>query len=307
MKAEHILQSAEWEKVEKAEGKKTFFVEAPGFWARGTIEKTPVMPYLFMKYGPECKDEKSFLSGMRKVEKLAKKEGAGFVRVEPRNLEVKKALRSCGYVKTRNIEPEWTLVLPLESEEQVLGAIEGRKVRYWRNYQKKGMKIWSSKEVSDTKILYELLTKLADKDKFRAYSLEHLENEVRQGFATLYFISLEEQKKVIAAAMVYDDEKTRYYVHAAKDESQAKLMAGTILLIQMIIDAYREGKKRFDFWGMTKSEDRNHPWYGFTQYKKSFGGVETEFSGTWDLVLKPVRYQIYRALRAANLKLRKKK
>ena len=199
MKNKHILQSAEWEKVEKAEGRETFCITTPGFSARGTVEKTPVCSYLFMKYGPECEDSKSFFAGMREVSKFAKEKGCGFVRVEPRNLEVKKELKRRGYVRTRDIEPEWTLILPLRSEEQIFSAIEGRKLRYWRNYQKKGMRIWSSKEVSDTKILYDLLVKLANKDKFNAYSLKHLENEVRQGFATLYFV--ESEKEVIAAAM----------------------------------------------------------------------------------------------------------
>ena len=40
----------------------------------------------------------------------------------------------------------------------------------------------------------------------------------------------------------------------------------------MIIDAKHNGRKKFDFWGVTTSEDPNHPWYGFTKFKKSFGG-----------------------------------
>jgi lipid II:glycine glycyltransferase (peptidoglycan interpeptide bridge formation enzyme) len=82
-------------------------------------------------------------------------------------------------------------------------------------------------------------------------------------------------------------------------------MAGTIILIQMILDAKIKGLKYYDFWGITTSEDKNHPWYGFTQYKKSFGGFERDYSGTYDLPLNKAKYSLYKKLRVINRKLRK--
>ena len=109
----------------------------------------------------------------------------------------------------------------------------------------------------------------------------------------------------IAAALIYDSADTRFYMHAATDFEHRNLMAGTIILIQMILDAKAQGKKYYDFWGITTSEDKNHPWYGFTQYKKSFGGFERDYTGTYDLPLNKTKYSLYKKLRTVNRTLRK--
>ena len=97
----------------------------------------------------------------------------------------------------------------------------------------------------------------------------------------------------------------RYYAHAATDEEHRKLMAGTIILIQMIVDAKESGMETYDFWGITTSEDPKHPWYGFTQYKKSFGGEQVDYAGTWDLPVKKARYSLYKIVRKINRAKRK--
>ena len=111
--------------------------------------------------------------------------------------------------------------------------------------------------------------------------------------------------QVIAAALVYDYDGVRYYAHAAADYEHRKLRAGTVLLVQMILDAARAGQQTFDFWGITTSTDPEHPWAGFTQYKKSFGGRQVDYAGTWDLPLNKHKYQLYKTLRQVNLRVRK--
>ena len=108
-----------------------------------------------------------------------------------------------------------------------------------------------------------------------------------------------------AAALVYDYDGVRYYAHAAADYEHRKLRAGTVLLVQMILDAARAGQQTFDFWGITTSTDPEHPWAGFTQYKKSFGGRQVDYAGTWDLPLNKRKYQLYKTLRQVNLRVRK--
>ena len=39
----------------------------------------------------------------------------------------------------------------------------------------------------------------------------------------------------------------------------------------------------------------NHPWAGFTKFKRSFGGHDVTFAGAWDLPLQHSRYWLYRA------------
>ena len=71
------------------------------------------------------------------------------------------------------------------------------------------------------------------------------------------------------------------------------------------LDAKKNGQKYYDFWGITTSKDKNHPWYGFTQYKKSFGGRQVDYAGTYDLPINRKKYALYSLLRPIN-KLKRK-
>ena len=89
------------------------------------------------------------------------------------------------------------------------------------------------------------------------------------------------------------------------DYEHRKYNAGIILLIKMILDAKANGRKFFDFWGVTTSEDPKHPWYGFSKFKMSFGGKLLTFTGTYDLPINKNKYRLYSLLRPIN-KLKRK-
>lgn len=295
----HFLQSETWQKYEELEGKKTFSLQNDDFSIMATLGKTPMGNYLYAPYGPALKDKKSFKKAMEAFKDLAKENQAIFIRVEPTLIFSEAEMRKAGFEKSKDLDPQHTWILDITvPEEQILENIESRKTRYWRNYAKKGITIRTSKRPEEISILSKLLANLGEKDNFTPQNEEHLKNQLKSGFATLYIAELE--GKPIAASLIYDFEDTRYYAHAAADFEYRKLAAGTVLLIQMILDAKSEGKKCFDFWGITTSEDHNHPWYGFTQYKKSFGGEEVDYTGTYDLPIDKAKYKLYKMMRPIN-------
>ena len=112
--------------------------------------------------------------------------------------------------------------------------------------------------------------------------------------------------KVIAAGLVFDDKDTRYNLQGAQSEEGRKLHATGILTIQLILDAKEKGLKYFDFWGIAPEDaPANHPWAGFTNFKKTFAGYEYDHAGTYDLVINPIKYQLYLILRKINRIIRK--
>lgn len=257
-------------------------------------------------------------------------ESAVFIRIEPAfpfsasdiasaaktalkiSKSTKTATKSLKIAKTKDLDPKYTWVLDLDTqtEEELLKNMESRKVRYWRNAEKKGITLRTSKNPEDITILTNFLKNLGEKDNFTPQDENHLKNQLKAGdFATLYiadYTNPETQKTApIAAALIYDFDGVRYYAHAATDFEHRKFQAGSIILIQMILDAKNTGAKFYDFWGITKSEDKNHPWYHFTQYKKSFGGREVTYAGTYDIILNPVKYRLYNLARRGNRFLRR--
>lgn len=48
-------------------------------------------------------------------------------------------------------------------------------------------------------------------------------------------------------------------------------------------DLKKAGVKTFDFWGLGPEDDKNHPWRGFTLFKRAFDGERFDYLGAFDL------------------------
>lgn len=301
---QHFLQSSNWENYQKNTGSQTFRLEAADFSALAILKPTPLGNYLFCPYGPTLKTANSLPQALDGLRQLAREQQAFFVRIEPtldleNNPQLSKEFKRLGLKKTRDLEPAHTWIIDLTQDEaEILHQMRGSNVQYWRSHSKKGMEIHTSQNPDDITILSSLLNAVASKDKFTPQDEAHLRQQIEAGFATLYLADY--QGEHLAAALVYDDKDTRFYAHAATSDKERKLAAGTVLLVQMILDAKSRGAKIFDFWGVTTSEDPHHPWYGFSKYKRSFGGELVTYSGTWDLPLNSLRYHLYKVVRKLN-------
>ena len=315
----HILQSEAWEECLQKDGEQTHRWAGEGWSALAVQKKTPVGSYLFLPYGPAILDAEHrtqcLQDALQTLSERARSLGCLFVRCEPTFAVNAAQMRSQGLVEAKEIDPKHTWVLDLadQTEAELLAGMEKNKPRSWRNMASKGMSVRATQDPAAVTELTRLLMTVGEQDHFTPQAEDHLRHQLETGFATLYLVDLAEAadvdrgvgSQVIAAALVYDYDGVRYYAHAAADYEHRKLRAGTVLLVQMILDAARAGQQTFDFWGITTSTDPQHPWAGFTQYKKSFGGRQVDYAGTWDLPLNKRKYQLYKTLRQVNLRVRK--
>ena len=315
----HILQSEAWEECLQKDGEQTHRWAGEGWSALAVQKKTPVGSYLFLPYGPAILDAEHrtqcLQDALQTLSERARSLGCLFVRCEPTFAVNAAQMRSQGLVEAKEIDPKHTWVLDLadQTEAELLAGMEKNKHRSWRNMASKGMSVRTTQDPAAVTELTRLLMTVGEQDHFTPQAEAHLRHQLEAGFATLYLVDLAEAadvdrgvgSQVIAAALVYDYDGVRYYAHAAADYEHRKLRAGTVLLVQMILDAARAGQQTFDFWGITTSTDPQHPWAGFTQYKKSFGGRQVDYAGTWDLPLNKRKYQLYKTLRQVNLRVRK--
>lgn len=296
-------------KYQEREGHEVMRVAGEGYEAMAVVEKTPMGNYLYCPYGPTLLDDKKIemclKNALEGLSEAARGQGAFFVRIEPtldaeaQNGALKRVLEGNGLKKSHDLDPAHTWVLGLSgSEEELLKGMRKSNVQYWRSSRKKGLTVRTTQDPGEIGVLTGFLRGVGNRNHFNPQDEKHLRDQLEAGFATLYIAEF--QGKALAAALVYDDTGTRFYAHAAASEKERKLAAGTVLLVQMILDARVAGKKYFDFWGVTVSEDKNHPWYGFSQYKRSFGGELVNYAGTWDLPIEKGKYGIYRVVRWGN-------
>lgn len=300
-----ITQTKAWQKLQDDLGEKSYWEERDNYQYLAIHKTGKMSNYLYLPYGPATGNKKSFLSALDSLNKLAGNNGAFFIRIEPWDSKTKDYLPK-NAVKSQNLNPEETWILDLSvSEADLTAKLPSRLLRYYKNMSKKGIKIKSSHNPDDIKHLTKLQNELAKDKGINTYSEKYLKTELKQPFATLYYATFQENEKdeeqIIAAGLVFDDEKTRYNLQGAQNDLGRKLHATGILTIQLILDAKEKGLSTFDFWGIAPiNAPKNHPWLGFTNFKKSFAGVALEHAGTYDIVLDRRKYRIYQSMRRIN-------
>lgn len=301
-----ITQSSEWRKLQEELGEESILVEKEGYQFLAIIKPTPVGNYLYCPYGPVAKDKTSFKNALGSLNDLAKEKSAIFIRVEPYDEAFKNNLPDSAK-KSTDLNPKETWILDLTgNDEEFKLRLPSRLLRYHKSAAKKSIIIEKSTNPDDIKYLLKLQQALANEKGINTFSENYLKTELKQPFASLYLVKYE--GSIIAAGLVFDDETTRYNLQGAQSDTGRKLHATGILTIQLILDAREKKLKSFDFWGIAPDDaPDDHPWKGFTAFKKTFNGIEVKHAGTYDIVLSPFKYHLYQIIRKVNRFIRKAK
>lgn len=295
----HFLQSESWEKFQLALSKQVFRESGKNWEFMAVLERTFMGNYLYLPYGPILRNKNAFKGCWQALERLGRAKDVMFIRIEPTiDFEVTE-MAGMGFKKTGGLNPEHTWVVNLTaSREDILKQMKQNNRNVFNNYAKKGIVVNNTTSPEKINNLTSLLARVAKENGINVHSTEYFRKQMETGAAKLYWAEFE--NKPIAAALVYDSPTVRYYAHAAADYEHRKLAAGTALVAQMMMDAKRDGQKEFDFYGVTTSDNPNHPWQGFSKFKRSFGGSLRTYAGTWDFPLKKARYSLFRFFRAIN-------
>ena len=313
-----ITQSKEWQKFQDDLGETSFFEKTPDYQYLAIFKKTPTGNYLYLPYGPVTKDKKSLQSALKSLTDLAKKHNAIFIRIEPQNPETTKYLPK-NTKKSKDLSPKdtWQLNLTPDKQTLVFNFSHGTRNLY-NTYAKKGLYVESTKDLSEISHLVKLQDELFKEKNLNTFGEKYLKTELSQPFASLYLVKYQhptgkdktesepKDGQVLAASLFFDYKNKRYYMQSASDPKYKKLPTTIAILTSAIFDAKEKGIKYFDFWGIApEGAPDNHPWKGFTKFKQSFGGQPVSYAGTYDIVLNPFKYHLYKFLRKIHRLLRR--
>ena len=304
----HFLQSKPWGKFQQSLGRKVVTDSGDGWSYQAYLETGTGNRRLYCPY-PVFDNDTKLEELLVSLRSEANKLNCTFLRFE---FGVKPSL---DFLKThtfrkvtyQQLQPAHTQIIQLSpSKEDILAQMSQNSRNITRNYHKKDIVIHASHNVDDISILTTLLGRVAKRNHIATHLPTYYKKQVEALFpsktATLYYATL--NNTPIAAALIVDSDTTRYYTHAAADDTYRKLSAGTALVGQMILDAKDKGLREFDLYGIAPSNSPAHPWAGFTKFKQSFGGSSVTFQGAWDLPLKSFEYWIYRLYQSISRRLR---
>ncbi|MCD1144874.1 peptidoglycan bridge formation glycyltransferase FemA/FemB family protein [Kocuria sp. LUK] len=308
----NILQSNAWAVFQRDLGRTVLEDAGEGWHWLAVVEGGRTGRYLYCPYGPVAVTPQAFDEALAALERAGREHGCWFVRVEPVAAALpdgfetpEQSLRRRGLRPApRQVQPGHTQVIDLtQDEDAILKDMRSTNRNLHRNIAKKGVDFTVSTDPADVEVLLRFLDATAERKDFTRQQDDYLRQAARSlmplGAASLYVARLHGEP--IGAALVYDSDDTRTYAHAAADFAHRKLSAGIPLVVRAVLDAKARGLTRFDLFG-TAPEDAGpeHEWYGFTKFKKSFGGRPESYPGTWDLPLHRGRYTAYTGVRAAR-------
>ena len=296
----HFLNSRAWAEFRQALGEQARHREADQWSYLGLIQSVGGFKKLYCPYSPVVHQADGVVELMADLDAEAKKAGAMITQIEPLGAITAEDLTASGYTKVKSIQPELTWTLDLtQDHEQILAGMSATNRNIYRNYHKKGLEFARTESMDEIDTVLQLIEAVAQRNQVHLHQSSYLRRQVEVliplGALHCFVVRLEGQ--VIAGALVYDDQTTRYYAHAGTDYQHRKLNAGVVLLSEMIFEAKECGLEQFDFYGITDNDDPDHPWAGFTAFKKSFGGQERHYLGTWQKVNRPLLYRLYQFLR----------
>ncbi|EKE15986.1 MAG: methicillin resistance protein [uncultured bacterium] len=329
---EAFLQSDEWRNFQEKFGQKTFCIDEKNgksnceenmFRASIISHRLPIVgEYFYVPRGPIFDDKnknnleclENFRKSLQYLIWMARENGAGWVRIDPQNEKnfslIKEAIKeiSCDEKNIslrkapHNMQPGEIFEINIEKNEAELLSEMKTKTRYnIRLAEKKGVKIICSSQAAGSDYVDDFLrlTKEMAKrngivthpDQYYRKMIENLPEDMLKIYVAEF------AGKIIAANLILFFGDSATYLHGASSDENREVMAPFLLQWKQILDAKERGCKTYDLGGV-KTNDKNNSWEGITRFKMGFS-TKTEpikFPGSYDIVINPYKYQLYRTL-----------
>ena len=310
----HPLQSSEWAEFRKKMGVK--IIEDNEFIL--SIHKIPHVPWTigYLPKGPMPSKEM-----LDRLKRIGKEEKCIFIQLEP---HVQKFTSEEPLTVTSEVA-EWTprrwrpsfhplftkytFVLDLTKSEQELLAGMHPKTRYnIKLAQKHGVEIIedNSDEAFETylKLTYETTKRqgfYAHSEQYHRLQWKTLPHKIINHKSSIinqlssHLLLAKYQGKTLVAWIVFVFQDMLYYPYGASSSENRETMASNLMMWETIRFGKKLGLKKFDMWGsLGPNPDPKDPWYGFHRFKEGYGGELLEFVGSYDLIINPMLYQLYK-------------
>lgn len=219
---------------------------------------------------------------------------------------VRKYLMENGCQEGRPLFTKYTFQIDLSRSEEELMAGMKSKTRYnVRVAERNGVKVVEDNSQNAFEWYLKLTKETTKRQRFYAHDLEYHKRMWKamhkSDIARLLIARV--GNEVLVAWVVFVFNGVLYYPYGASSSKRRELMASNLMMWEAMKFGKKLGCKQFDMWGSLGLEpNKKDPWYGFHRFKEGYGGDLIEFLGTYDLVLKPQVYQLYRMADAVRWK-----
>lgn len=313
-----FLQSNQWAEFQNDFGIKKHNISDNDFWSNVLEYKLPLVgKYFYIPRGP-VRDKNIKYDKLKNcigdLIELAKINNAGWIRIDSFDKDIDKIIKELKHKLVKaphDMQPKQLFVVDIDKNEEEILAQMKPKTRYnIKVAEKKDVKIEVLNSFENNKKIEKFLD-LIEKTGNRKGISFHPKEYYRKMLKSITSDNLKlylaiYKNKIIAGAVLVIYGQTATYLHGASDDNNRNAMAPFLLQWQMIRDARENGAKKYDFGGVSIGEDdkeREKKWLGVTRFKQGFSKNNTplEFSGSYDIIVSPIKYWAYRVIQKIKI------
>lgn len=302
-----FLQTWQWGELQKAQGNDIQRLailneeELVGI-TLCVIQKSLLSKYVYCPRGPLMKENTphNYEKVLTELKQYWNQKGIYQLKIDPSFVEDKEIAlvpKRLGFQHSINFvqsETNWMIDLVGNTEEELFEWCKTHDMSknyptYIRKARKEGVEISFSKDLEDWKLFHSYLTKSGEKKSFEVKPLKYFTNLyeylgkdtdiVRLGIA-------KREGNVLAMILIttYGDEVSCLY--SAQTDIDTKLRAPMLLRWECMLLGQREHLARFNNWGVLPEHKYKPgtPGFGYSQYKRGFGGYLEQLERTYEYV-----------------------
>jgi len=307
-----FLQSTYWESFQSAIGIKTHRLNEKTWTCLLLEQHSKMGKYLFAPYGPTLEDEADLADAINAICAYAKKQNANWLRIEPSISLTTSSniadLDTYGFKQhiigaPKQVNPEFTSIIDIRPDEKLLLANLSQSTRsvVRKNINQTELGFETSTNPVDMEIFVAMMTAVSERNSVHFHTKDYFIKQSKT-LMPLGVMRLElalKGKKPIAGIVMHDYNGISTYTYAASLPIARETNASALLLWQAIVNAKQLDMEYLDLFGIAPDDvPPNHPWYGFSAFKRKFGGTIIRRSRTYDIPLKPLYYAYRVAYRA---------
>lgn len=260
----------------------------------------------YLPKGPGVIAMRALESVLDELRLFAKQQGVFLVKIEP---ELPKAdetladLLKLGLIRTTPIQPNFsTVLIDLTPDlDGVMASLNQKGRHAIRRAERDG----ATAEAVDTndencRMMYDLFTATAE-GSFRIRTYEYYkafwQSYAERGQGQLFFAYADGQLVAGAYALAYGQKST--YKDGASTRERTVYGASHLLQWRVIEWAKARGSVVHDLCGVPPVDEISnpeHPHYGLGRFKTSFNKTVTEYVGTYDMIISPHGYNLWKKL-----------
>lgn len=308
----NFLQSKQWYEVNKSIGHKPIFLMfSEKSYCLAIIKDAKRGRFLEIPCGPilDYQNRNELELAMAEIYRYAKQNNCVFVRFRP-NLEETPENRTLieslpSLSASYFLHAENTIFVDLTQPEEDLLKNMRRQTRYEvRRSEKLNFKVKKSNTPEILREFHQIQAETAKRQGFIPPRRKDLNAYAKAFGSDLQIYRATLDGKPVAYGLVLTDTLEGDYFEAASTELNYKFPGAYALQWHVMKDLKKQGKLRYNLWGIAPAGQKNHKFAGVTTFKTGFGGEKFDYLHAHDLPVKKLHYGLIRLVEDARRKKR---